>query len=101
MRQMSARVRQMRTTLNIEDGLYQRAKAASARERDTVSSLVEQGLRMVLAVREEASERPPVHLTVVGGRGPQPGIDLDDSAALLELTERSSDGAQRAPRDRI
>lgn len=78
----------MRTTLNIEDGLYQRARAAAVRERRTISSLIEQGLRVVLALREDAPAREPVRLTVVGGRGVQPGVDLDDSAALHDLTQR-------------
>lgn len=79
---------QMRTTLNIEDRLYERAKRIATTGGRTVSSLIEEGLRIVLAPHDEPAERNPVRVTVVGGRGLQPGVDLDDSAALHDLTER-------------
>ena len=47
----------------------------------------------MLSRRRTATERPPVHVTVVDGNGLQPGVDLDDTAALLDLMER-------APKDR-
>ena len=34
-------------------------------------------------------------LITVSGNGPQPGVDLDDSAALLDLMEKSDDTARR------
>lgn len=53
-----------------------------------MTALLEQGLRLVLARAKHASERPRVTLPVcqVGG-GTRPGVDLDDSAALLDLLE--------------
>jgi hypothetical protein len=40
------------------------------------------------ARRFDAPEREPVRLPTFDGDGLQPGVDLDDSAALLDLMER-------------
>ena len=50
-------------------------------------------LRRALAALEALVQRPPaaadrpVSLPVYGGRGLQPGVDLDDTAGLLDLME--------------
>jgi hypothetical protein len=44
-------------------------------------------VREALARRPKPGERPPVRLTTFGGSGLQPGIDLDDSAALSDLID--------------
>lgn len=77
---------QMRTTLNVDERLYARAKEVAAQERRSVTSLIEEGLRVVLDSRHSVEEREPIRLTIVGGRGLQAGVDLDDSAALHDLT---------------
>ena len=41
----------MRTTLNLDDALAAAAKAEAARSRSTMTSLIEEGLRRVLAER--------------------------------------------------
>jgi hypothetical protein len=47
----------------------------------------------MLARQTTVEERTPVSLTTVSGDGVQPGVDLDDSAALLDLMEAPSDPA--------
>lgn len=42
----------MKTTLDISDPLFAEAKRIAARDGDTLRSLVEQGLRQVLAERQ-------------------------------------------------
>jgi hypothetical protein len=37
---------------------------------------------------EQKTAEPPIVLLTVSGNGLQPGVDLDDSAALLDLMER-------------
>jgi hypothetical protein len=77
----------MRTTLNIDDDLYRRAKTEAARVGTTVTALLEDALRARLQRAETAVEAPAVRLTTVGGNGVRPGIDLDDSAALLDAMD--------------
>jgi hypothetical protein len=47
----------MRTTVRIDDGLLEQAKAEARRKHRTLTSLIEEGLRLVLASRETASPR--------------------------------------------
>lgn len=56
-----------------------------------MTAVIEQALREAFA-RSESSRGPrSTVLPTVAGSGLQPGVDLDDSSALLELmeTERS------------
>ncbi len=77
----------MRTTLNLDDELIRRAREAAARSGSTLTRLIEDALRESLERRECATVEP-LDLPTVGGRGLQPGVDLDDSASLLDLMER-------------
>ncbi len=52
-----------------------------------MTAVIEDALRQMLTKQKQLAERPPVYLTTVDGKGLQPGVDLDDSAALLELME--------------
>lgn len=78
----------MRTTVRLDDGLLDQARKEAARRGTTLTSLMEEGLRLVLARPAQGPERRRVHLPV--GRetgGTLPGIDLDDSADLLDRME--------------
>jgi len=46
----------MKTTLDISDPLLRKARKVAARERTTLRALVEQGLRHVVAQKEQRSE---------------------------------------------
>lgn len=79
----------MRTTIRLDDALLVEAKAAAAARGTTLTALVEDALRESLARRRNAHDRPLVELPTFRGEGGlRPGVDLDDSAALLELMER-------------
>jgi hypothetical protein len=53
-----------------------------------VTALIEEGLRLVLAQARTEGQREPVKLPIsMLGGGVLPGVDLNDSAALLELME--------------
>ena len=83
--------RHMRTTVRLDDGLLSQAKREAARRGRTLTSLLEQGLRLVLAQTPSRSRRPRVKLPVCrAGGGLLPGVDLDDSAALLDRMEGRS-----------
>ena len=45
-------------------------------------------LRQAIAAPKTAAVRKKIRLTTVSGKGLRSGIDLDDSASLLELMER-------------
>lgn len=79
----------MRTTILLPDSLYRDTKAAAAASGRTVTSLIEDALRERLARRTPNRKRPGrARLAVFRGRnGVRPGIDLDDSAALLAVME--------------
>ncbi len=83
----------MRTTIRLDDELLAQAKQYAARTGQTLTAVIEDALRQALARRPDDSPRKPVRLTTVGGRGPLPGVDLDDSAALLDLMEAGDDPA--------
>ena len=76
----------MRTTIRIEDELLADAKALGARTGRTLTRVIEDALREALA-RGKASARRRIELPTFRGSGLQPGVDLDDNAALLELME--------------
>ena len=77
----------MRTTIRLDDQLLRDAKALAARTGRTLTDIIEESLRRSLAVAEGAGP-PPAELPIFEGRGPQPGVDLDNSASLLDLMDR-------------
>ena len=77
----------MRTTIDLPDDLLREAKQRAAREGRTLSEVVSDAVRGSFT-RLDKTRGGPVKLTTFGGRGVQPGVDLDDSAALLDLMER-------------
>ena len=81
----------MRTTIRLDDDLLARLKQIAARTNKTLTSVIEEALRETLARQQESRERAPVNLKTVSGKGLQPGVDLDDTAALLSLMEESND----------
>jgi hypothetical protein len=84
----------MRTTIHLPDDLLAQAKRAALESGTTLTAVIEEALRERLA-RRGRSVTAPVELTTFGGSGLQPGVDLDDSAALLELMERTDAAAGR------
>jgi O-acetyl-ADP-ribose deacetylase (regulator of RNase III) len=77
----------MRTTIDLPDDLLRKAKERAARERRSLSDVVADAVRTSFA-RAAESELEPVALPTFGAGGTQAGVDLDDSAALLDLMER-------------
>ena len=77
----------MRTTVRLDDHLLAAAKRRAAESGRTLTSILEEALRAALQ-RQPARARPrKVALKTVGGTGLRPGVDLDDSAALLDAME--------------
>jgi hypothetical protein len=83
----------MRTTIRLDEQLLAETKRLAAETGQTMTAVIEDALRQMLARQKQLAERPPVYLTTVHGKGLQPGVDLDDSAALLDLMEAPDDPA--------
>ncbi len=78
-----------RTTVRLPKELLNRARRKAAAEGRTLTSLIEDGLRLAVGEREKGkSAKRKVELPVssVGG-GPLPGIDISDSAAIQEMED--------------
>jgi hypothetical protein len=78
----------MRTTVRLDDVLLERAKREVERWGETLTFLIERGLRLVLARFEKRARRRRVEIPVCReGGSTLPGVDLDDSATLLDIIE--------------
>lgn len=84
----------MRTTINISDGLLERAKRKALESGRTLTSIIEDALRESFASKKATAKRP-VRITTYGRGGLLPGVDLDDSARLLDVMEESHDSVGR------
>lgn len=80
----------MRTTIRLDDQLLAEAKRVAAATGRTLTELVEDALRETLARRQAGVRRERVALRTYQGQGLRPGVDLDDSASLLNLMNRSN-----------
>jgi hypothetical protein len=78
----------MRTTVRLDDRLLEQAKREAASQRKTLTSLIEQGLRLVIAKKAPSPKRQRVTLPVsLAQGGLLPGVDLNDSASLYDIME--------------
>lgn len=78
----------MRTTIRLDEALLNRLRQEASRRGTTLTALIEQGLRLVLRQPPKTSKRPRVAISVSrAGGGTVPGVDLDNSAALLDRME--------------
>ena len=75
----------MKTTLDIDDELLVKAKALSARERKSLTALIEEGLRLRLRARRQSGPRSRPLLPVYEGKGGiAKGIDPTSNRSMLE-----------------
>ena len=77
----------MRTTVRLDPHLLAEAKKRAAASGTTLTALLEQALRESLARREVKAAARPLRLKTFKGNGLRAGVDLDDSAALLDLMD--------------
>ncbi|PYV20348.1 MAG: DUF2191 domain-containing protein [Acidobacteria bacterium] len=78
----------MRTTVRLDEALLRQVKQEAQKRGETLTSMLEQGLRLVLAASRSRPARKRVKLPVSrSGGGTLPGVDLNDSAALLDRME--------------
>ena len=76
-----------RTTVRLPDELLRRAKRKAAAEGRTLTSLIEDGLRLVVAEQRKPPKRK-IELPISSATGgTRPGIDISNSAALQEMDD--------------
>ncbi|MEX5219843.1 MAG: ribbon-helix-helix domain-containing protein [Nitrospira sp.] len=85
----------MRTTINLPDELLAQIKKLATTSNSTVTAIIEEALREALARRRKIGRRDHVMLKTYGKRGLLPGVDIDDTASMLDLMESSDDPAGR------
>lgn len=78
-------LRRMKTTLDIDDELLVRAKALSARERKSLTALIEEGLRLRLRIRGHKPSRSRLPLPIYRGQsGLAKGVDPTSNRSMLD-----------------
>lgn len=76
----------MRTTIRLDDDLLRRVKQRAIETGTTLNALIEDSIRAGLS-RQPPSKGGVFNPPVSGGGGTQPGVDLDDTAALADVME--------------
>jgi len=78
----------MRTTVRLDDRLLEQARKEAARQGKTLTSLIDEALRQTLAQSGHRAPKKRVRFPVSReGGGTLPGVDLNDSASLLDIME--------------
>jgi len=72
-----------RTTVRLPEDLIRRAKRKAAAQGRTLTALIEEGLRLVVA---EKRKRVLPRVSKATG-GPMPGIDITDMSAIQEMED--------------
>jgi hypothetical protein len=74
-----------RTTIRLPEDLLNRAKRKAAAEGRTLASLIEEGLRLIVAeTRKGMKAKRVLPRSSKAGGGPMPGVDLGDLSTLQE-----------------
>ena len=77
----------MRTTLNLNDDLARRAKEAAARERTTLTRLIEEGLRLRLRPSPPSPSPTDVLPVFDGSGGLADGVDPFSNESLRDAAD--------------
>jgi hypothetical protein len=78
----------MRTTVRLDPALMAKAKEESARTGETLTAMIERGLRLILAGPRRKQRKTLIHIPVSRATGGlRPGVNLDDSASVLYTME--------------
>ena len=75
----------MRSTVRLDEHLLAQAKLHAAESGLTPTAVLEQALREFFPRRAARPRAERVRLKTVKGSGVRPGVNLDDSASLLDL----------------
>ena len=84
----------MRTTIRLDDQLLTEAKRLALESGRTLTAVIEDALREVVARRRETPGTKRTRLITDGGKGLRPGVCLDNNAQLLDIMEGRSSAAR-------
>jgi hypothetical protein len=76
----------MRTTIRLDDDLLAKAKKAALERGTTLTAVIEDALRRALAPGSQERGNP-FSVPTFRGDGLRPGVDLDDTASLLDAMD--------------
>jgi hypothetical protein len=85
----------VRTTLNIEDSLYRLAKSTAAQRGCSVTSLIEESLRVALQSAPVSERLPPLYVSRQAP-GLVVDIDLSDNSVVRDFLD-DADGRNALP----
>ena len=88
-------LKHMRTTINLPDELILRAKKAALEADTTLTEIIGDALREALATRQRKTPKKAFKIITSGRGGVFPGVDLDDTSALLDLMDGINDPGRR------
>jgi hypothetical protein len=77
----------MRTTVRLDESLMADVKRLAVESGQTMTAVIETSLRETLARRRGPTKKGRVRLPTFRGDGVRSGVNLNSSAALLDLIE--------------
>lgn len=88
-------LKHMRTTINLPDSLILEAKKAAIKDDTTLTEIIGDALREALSRRRRSASRKQFKIITYGQGGVLPGVDLSNSAALLDIMDGVDDPDRR------
>jgi hypothetical protein len=82
----------MRTTISLDDRIFEAVKRRAAAEGLSVSAFVAAVLDDAIKRSRAPAEKRPFRLVTVGGEGPHPNIDLDRPRLLMVAEDEEQYG---------
>lgn len=87
MTKLDAMMRNMRTTVRIDDELYRTVKEQAAQTGRTVGEIIEDAVRRSITTADSGNDGPLPPLPVYGGSGVLPGVELASNAAVRDVMD--------------
>jgi hypothetical protein len=82
----------MKTTLLLDDEIHRQAKQASARLGIPLTRFIEEAIRLRISIEAARRSEPVRKLPVCKSKGGlQSGVDLDNTAAILNLLNQGTE----------
>jgi hypothetical protein len=85
----------MEAIIHIDDQLFARAQEAAAAAGQSVDAVIAQALTATLPQEPQPSSKKEFCFTRYRGKGLMPGVNLDNSAELLDIMEEGLDVSRR------